>query len=114
MPASRMRAKLGRSRLAVQVETNLELIAIEAKDAVVPVPGFGPFDEFNVDSMRLGFDVDVEDAFVSRLRRFRPKSVAIDEQARGCRRSSGNDVPVDFQIHERPGPLERSKLFHVA
>src|SRR5262245_50755497 len=34
-------AKLGWPRLAVQVETKLELIAVEAIDAEVPVAGFG-------------------------------------------------------------------------
>ena len=108
------RAKLGRPRLAVHIETNLELIAIQAKDAEVPISSFGPCDEFDVDFVRLGFDIDVEDPFVSRFRRFGAKSVSIDEYAGGFQRAGGNGAAVDFQARERPGPFERTKLFDMA
>ena len=90
------------------------VIAIQAKDAEVPITRFGPFDEFDVDFVRLGFDIDVEDPFVSRFRRFGAKSVSVDEQAGGFQRAGGNGAAVDFQARERPGPFERTKLFHMA
>ncbi len=52
----------------MHIETKLEFIPIKAKDTEVPVSSFRPCNEFDVDFMRLGLDMDVEDPFVNCLR----------------------------------------------
>jgi hypothetical protein len=54
--ATRSRAKLVWPRLAVKIETELQVIAIQAKDAKIPIASFWACDEFNVDFVWLGFD----------------------------------------------------------
>src|SRR5262249_32615704 len=81
MAAAARGPELGRARPAVQVETELESIAVQAEDPVVPVPRLGPCDEFDVDLVRVRLDVDVEDALVRRFRRFGTEAVAVDEQS---------------------------------
>ena len=82
MTAARAGAKCVGARLAVEVEADLELAIFEAKDAVVPVAGFGTFDEFDIDPVRLGFNVNVENAFVDGLEGLGTESISVDEQAR--------------------------------
>lgn len=96
MTASRSGAKRLRSRLAVEVEAELQLIAFQAEDAEVPVAGLGSFDELDVDFVRLRFDIDVEYAFVIGLGGFGAKAVSIDEQAGVRERTGGYAVSVDF------------------
>src|SRR5262249_29641435 len=43
----------GRTRMAIQVETELQSIAVQTKDPVVPVPRLRSCDEFDVDLVRL-------------------------------------------------------------
>jgi hypothetical protein len=77
------RTKLRRTRLAVHVETKLELLAVKAKDAKVGISRFRAGDEFDVDLMRLWFDVDIENTFIGRFGRLRPKAIAINENSAG-------------------------------
>src|SRR5262249_54563342 len=86
-----------RARFPVQVEAELETIAIEAIDSVVPVTRLRPGDEFDVDFMRVSLDVDVEDALIRRFRRFGSETVAVDQQP-GCgQRDRGHGLAVNDQ-----------------
>ena len=94
--------------------TQFEHIAVQSIDAKIPIPRFGPGDEFDVDLVRLGLDVDVEDAFVNCLRGFGAKPVAIDQHPRG-----GQAWPAGIACRRFPGanaqvPSSASQLFDMA
>src|SRR5258705_5569061 len=113
-PAASWRsAKLLRPRLAVHIQANLEFIAFECKDPEIPISSFRPFDELDINFMRPGFDIDIEDPFVVRFRRFGAKSIPINEYARGSQTAGGNDAAIYFKARETTAPLKRPKLLHM-
>ena len=65
------------------IETNLQLIPIGLKYAIIPFPSLRPRYEFDVNFMRSGLNIDIEDAFVVPFRRFSPESVPVDQDSRG-------------------------------
>src|SRR5262249_36101542 len=107
------RAKLLRPGFAVHVETDFESIAVETKDPEVAIPRFRTRDEADVDLVRVGFDIDVEDAFVGCFGRFRAKAVAVDQDSARRQRGGGHPLAVNFEMREGPRSFEGAQLFDV-
>ena len=86
---------------------------METKDPEVTIPRFRTGDEVDVDLVRVGFDIDIEDAFVGCFGRFSAKAVAVDQDS-ACRKRVGRDrLAVNFEVRERPRSFEGAKLFDV-
>src|ERR1041385_6966238 len=81
--------KLLRPRFAIQIETNLQLIPVHLKYAIIPFPSLRPRDELDVNFMWSGLNIDVENALVVGFRRFGAETVSVNEDPRraepGCR-----------------------------
>ena len=60
------------------------MIALEPKDAVIPISRFRAFDELDVDLMGICLDIYIKDSFVNGFGRFSAKPIAIDQNAGVC------------------------------
>src|SRR5262249_59491240 len=107
------RAKRLRPRLAVHVETDFESIAGETIDPEVAIPRFRTGDEVDVDLVRVGFDIDIEDALVGCFGRFGAKAVAVDQDSARRQRVGRDQLAVNFEVRERPRSFEAAYLLDL-
>src|SRR5262245_50531778 len=106
MAGASRRAKLRRPGFAVHVETDFESVAVETKNPEVAIARFRTRDEVDVDLVWVGFDIDVEDAFIGRVGRFRAKAVAVHQDSARRQVVGRDDLAVNFEMREGPRSFE--------